>query len=832
MHTRFSIKKDFRAIPLQKTRTFHTTPGCGSQAEFYIRPINPCIDDIDMLVTANSYLAFNSRYEIPQGFGDLCDRIICCKLESYEQNLSFVRLRDPIFGFYDWNLEEYTFPNTPIMGVMDRGLSGMSPMVSTGVHEQGTLLSNINGELDELHVFSEFFTPIGPALKCTFSNVGITTDYVFSMLCPNWPLAAEEWPQRSRHSGWPNSATIGKVVREGCDVVAGTHRDMHEDSNQHRLSFSRAEVTLIQSWTRTQQIVYHLLRFFAKREIIRKNCPKEEEVVCTYHLKTLMMWSCEEESTEWWETPSVIAICCQLLGKLCECVKHKRCSNYFIPEANLLGHDMHSEVLQQTIKALDYFNDVTKMSQWFMARYILPVYQEICDEDETMLTEEKVEICRTSACDYNEKHKLDDLDFVILECALRCFLALEHSFNLRWNDTFVYKIAGIEIPMEYFIDMANVSKMHETLADYMKALILFQVSQFILNSELQCDVEILSEIWFHIIEQRFVIDISSSMQSLIAVDKSIMYFNRAEEIMKHLVYGCSENESSFARMVSMLCLHESIGSHDTSSNKTETASRVYLAALFYYSGHLQLAAHLCSEIATAFKENVRFRQGRSLKVNSLLFMDDLATIAGFLLLRRQVLRIRNRNIFLLSPDLFVRYLCVQCNTEILEMHETLRRETSFVADCCLAAVMRYKSLRRFDSNIPKTLIYAKCTEGAEEAAPNCFLPGKMDIGETLARISNEYMIRFYTSLSEEFGAKFNLASCYEALSLYLRRKYENVLTVCTRILQEPEDDSELDEFQFLSVNVCYCFNAYFDEDIQGLVGFQLLVLQLTSMQHN
>src|SRR6218665_3931480 len=215
-------------------------------------------------------------------------------------------------------------------------------------------------------------------------------------------------------------------------------------------------------------------------------------------------------------------------------------------------------------------------------------------------------------------------------------------------------------------------------------------------------------------------------------------------------------------------------------------------------------------------------------------MDDLATIAGFLLLRRKVLRTRKNNIFLLSPDLLVRYLCIQCNTEIWELHEPLSRETSFVADCCLAAVglMRYKSLRRFDSNIPKTLIYAKCTEGAEEAAPNSFLPGKMDIGETLAKISNEYMIRFYTSLSEEFGAKFNLASCYEALSLYLRRKYENVLTVCTKILQEPEADSELDEFQFLSVNVCYCFNAYFDEDIQALVGFQLLVLQLTSMQHN
>jgi hypothetical protein len=93
------------------------------------------------------------------------------------------------------------------------------------------------------------------------------------------------------------------------------------------------------------------------------------------------------------------------------------------------------------------------------------------------------------------------------------------------------------------------------------------------------------------------------------------------------------------------------------------------------------------------------------------------------------------------------------------------------------------------------------------------------------------MTRFYAALAEEFGSKFNLASCYEALSLYLCHKYEDVIGLCERLLEEPEHDSELEEFQYLNVNVSLPFIAYFDEDIQALVGFQLLVLRVSSM-HN
>src|SRR6218665_443057 len=74
---------------------------CGSQAEFYIQPVNSCIDDLDMLIAGNCFLALDPSCEIHDVAGDLCDIIACFKFESYEQNKSFVRLSDPTIGVYD-----------------------------------------------------------------------------------------------------------------------------------------------------------------------------------------------------------------------------------------------------------------------------------------------------------------------------------------------------------------------------------------------------------------------------------------------------------------------------------------------------------------------------------------------------------------------------------------------------------------------------------------------------------------------------------------------------------------------------------------------------------
>src|SRR6218665_436191 len=174
----------------------------------------------------------------------------------------------------------------------------------------------------------------GPAVRQRsdeLTSYFVGSDYVRSMWCPQWPKEAQGWLNRPRLNGWPTNYTISDVVQNGCHVAFIQHRSSENDNLQWRFSFSFAEIILLQSWTQTQQTVYHLLRFFAKRELIHKDCPKEDAVLCTYHLKTLMLWTYEEMSPEWWNSSSVIAICCDLLQMLSEWLKMRHFPNYFIP---------------------------------------------------------------------------------------------------------------------------------------------------------------------------------------------------------------------------------------------------------------------------------------------------------------------------------------------------------------------------------------------------------------------------------------------------------------------------------------------------------------------
>src|SRR6218665_2902747 len=250
---------------------------CGSGAEFYIRPLNSCVNDTDQIYSTVNQMVFTEDCPVlPDYVHYLSDCFHCFKIEPYLSYPGFVRLRNLGEMNYNWKKKTFEF-SRPTTHLPNACINLQMAAISDSIAK--------NSGIDRVSL-----SVSGPAIMNQYYDV--SDDYVPSMWCPEWPKEAHGWLRRRRDYGWPSIDLISDVVKHGCHVVYVQHRNCRHDTEQWRFSFSLAEVILLQSWTQTQQIVYHLLRFFAKRELIQKNCPKEDEILCTYHIKTLMLWTC------------------------------------------------------------------------------------------------------------------------------------------------------------------------------------------------------------------------------------------------------------------------------------------------------------------------------------------------------------------------------------------------------------------------------------------------------------------------------------------------------------------------------------------------------------
>src|SRR6218665_2070804 len=83
---------------------------CGSHAEFYIRPLITCMDDLDFLVAKADELAFSGEFPVlPRDFSGLVDTIECYKIEPYDRYPGFVRLRHWGEMNYKFKFSKYAF---------------------------------------------------------------------------------------------------------------------------------------------------------------------------------------------------------------------------------------------------------------------------------------------------------------------------------------------------------------------------------------------------------------------------------------------------------------------------------------------------------------------------------------------------------------------------------------------------------------------------------------------------------------------------------------------------------------------------------------------------
>ena len=320
----------------------------GSCAELYIDPGETCIGDVDLMCPMTYHIAACDGSAAAVCSVDIGETMQVTLIEPSDCPNGYVYLR--VFGERQFNWETGKFE--------------FFVFNDTRLYLQ--LPDSFFFEADELHGPAKLFKSMSPKSR--------STDIVAYIRLLAWPPVAQSWIQRDRNYAWPSNAIVSEVQQNGCDVVHVSHRDYKHDNYQWRYSFSRAEVILIRNWTPIQQLVYHMLRYFTKQTIISE-WKDDDEVVCTYHIKTMMLWACERKSPVWWESNCVLVLCSKLLSTFMRWVSKKICPHYFIPKWNLFDYTMKESRRLDTIETLRIHTNVRTLSEWFRINYLFKVFE-------------------------------------------------------------------------------------------------------------------------------------------------------------------------------------------------------------------------------------------------------------------------------------------------------------------------------------------------------------------------------------------------------------------------------------------------------------------------
>ena len=377
-----SVRQD--DVPLTAITLFDWIPLLtGSVAELYIQPMLPCVSDYDAMFYRSDQLA------IPEGY------LPPTLLPAEFGNVVYVHeIVESEFPSYVYLMRSYILVESDSGEYMAVKLLRELYMTYKTVPDIAGI--EAHGPAWTIHRSYDVALSVGQFIRYFY-----TTDVVPCIRCLSWPSQAADWPREQRHCGWPYSATVDLVKSIGCDLVCVAHprcrEDAWESSIQHRLSFSRAEIVLINSWMPEQQIVYHMLRIFVKIEQLT-NSPTNSEAdkssrvhttsivppaslqptlkqLSNYHIKTLMLWACELKTNKWWTVKrNVVEIYVELLQVLSVWLQEARCKHYFINNCNLLrSPDCATATILMSVEK-------EWLAEWFVTNYIYK-YAEFCRND-------------------------------------------------------------------------------------------------------------------------------------------------------------------------------------------------------------------------------------------------------------------------------------------------------------------------------------------------------------------------------------------------------------------------------------------------------------------
>ncbi|KAL3887142.1 hypothetical protein ACJMK2_027095 [Sinanodonta woodiana] len=249
----------------------------------------------------------------------------------------------------------------------------------------------------------------GPAYSKEYSGIEIQSissscglnltkiDHVCAISHPIWPSCALEWRDRIRPYGWPSQQQIRNIMTKGIFLVPVGSKQSEFEDIEWRYSFNEAERVLVRSFNLTQVKCYVLLKMLVSENVTPRF---EDDVISSYHIKTLMFWAIEQTDPQLWVSLNLVELLFRILNVLSQCVANLSCPSYFIPDENifvgkvtLANRDLVSQVLSDMIR--DGWVALTRLKHFATDdNFIRSLYQ---DNDIVYLEEDEVQ----QSIDYN-----------------------------------------------------------------------------------------------------------------------------------------------------------------------------------------------------------------------------------------------------------------------------------------------------------------------------------------------------------------------------------------------------------------------------------------------
>jgi len=782
----------------------------GSAAEFYIKPMLSCVGDHDLMYHHSDELAIPAGTAPPTQLPDEFDS----RVEVYD--------------------------------IADSELPGYVFLVSSYL-----LTERVDdGKYNAVHCHNRLYRygtdeyTRGPARTAKRSlgykpSVGIgrvagssfSIDYVWCIRCLSWPPQAADWPTRHRNYGWPDSATVDRVVSNGCDVVRVAHRQCRLDEvmchMQHRLSFSRAEIVLMNSWISMQQIAYHILRVLFKTKKLTDSAPNFTEdsavrptvdstkaTLNNYHIKTLMLWACEVKPRSWWiEELNIVKVILELLQTLGVWLTDARCQHYFIHNCNLFDHPDNWECSPLLIASRLMSETEASLAQWFINSYIRRCAQ-FCPDYVLRLFD-----------DVSNRKELKEAFLLIDQFReFEALMILPGAFTgaQLWIVDHVSERSLTVRSCFYW--MKHLAKYDHRLSLYFSAVTFLQFAYKAARSPVS--YELLDVLATTCLQS------NDARRRLNARHSSVLSLSLAAKLMKVVANNSRSTVQRIEIELSKAYLYRALRCKDSDSDSICCLANVYLAVLYYTTGQYQTAMDHCT-LVTGSQGHSQCRshvvQGELLpKID-----DEIDSVLGLAVFYQYVRTAalnqqqQRQHVSVFTTELFAHYLHIRCLsiTKCRQLTQTsLTDEVQRYQKCFYelqevfttdVLVVNFVSRTKYPTNDQRQMVVSGQTMPVTSHQLDT-----SELVELLQQSAVEHFTAFRQLEAQEFSSLDLgfVTTDFEALYAYKRGEYQRCLLLSTHnvrtliggggiscVFTEPE------------------FIQLMDDDIVSLIGLTRIV---------